>query len=467
MFKAKIFKIVLIFIYVQFHYLKSENEQIVLTLQYHNSRMVSRTWDLDELKKMTLFKDLIDDVKYDNKNLNFKLLQDFSHITHTYLESLIKGNVTQDELQQYIKDYNYFIGNNDIPLYNDLSYASVKEKILKEHYKFFFQNNDNKFLYDFASLDLDYFLKEKLNQNFKDMDINYVIRDNIIKESHEEIINLVKPALTITIKPDEKVIKKKLITIKANRLITITSPALFNLIKLIAWRLFTTSDPYLAQKRDGKDDLYIFCNDFFPAFTIDSQYLIFNGLHLDKIAQNIDSITFKDSKITILNNDINKLKDIQKKNITKPAPGPLNFYGPYIDYSYGGKRYEKHSLTIEFTDTEITNPNKLLALFDIYNGYFQTILIKNAKISQDQLKIKQFLCRKPARIPFLFDMLLNIGVIIILFKRKHWIFGLLSLIFLSAIQKWYHYKIIDFPENAASRVLKEPVNTNGGVTFES
>ena len=47
-------KIVLIFMYIQFHYLKSENEQKVLTLQYANSKQVSQKWDLSDINLRVL-----------------------------------------------------------------------------------------------------------------------------------------------------------------------------------------------------------------------------------------------------------------------------------------------------------------------------------------------------------------------------------------------------------------------------
>jgi len=325
-------------------------------------------------------------------------------------------------------------------------------------------------LRDFAWLDLENFLKQQLNVDFANFGIhNFFLNATKIPFSHEEIIELVKPAITIQMKRAKPhyFFSISSLKIQSNRCIIIDSPALLNLIKLITWKACIAAqnwqnDPTLANKFSA---YFSERNALFR--TICLKNLSFEGLYLDQIVHNAKSISFKNSIITISDNDINALKTVQKRNITKPAPGPLDFYGPYCYYSNGSADYEKHSLEVDFGFSIINNPNKLLDLVDIHNGYFQTISIKNALISFVALKRKQFLCRKLARVKFFLSVVLNHLVIIItLFKYNRWILGTLGAILSSFIQYYIHYRMIEFPEKTASHILKKSFNTNGGVTFK-
>jgi hypothetical protein len=94
MHKSKFFQIFLLLLSFQFYFLESADPSIVLTLRYHNSRMVSKIWDLHDFNKISLFKDLQIDLPDESRQrLIFPLLQEHNHITHHYLENLIVGNI--------------------------------------------------------------------------------------------------------------------------------------------------------------------------------------------------------------------------------------------------------------------------------------------------------------------------------------------------------------------------------------
>lgn len=141
MFKAKVFKIILIFIYIQFHYLKSENLQ-TLTLQYANSRQVSQRWDLDDINLIAPLKDMNNDFMQSESYI-LALTEDQNHITHEYLKNLITGNFINGSIHTYLSDYNYFIGSEkNITVPYDKNYepfpTSLQYKVFKDNKDFFF-----------------------------------------------------------------------------------------------------------------------------------------------------------------------------------------------------------------------------------------------------------------------------------------------------------------------------------------
>lgn len=458
----KILSLFLFFICLSFSYLKCNNEHIILTLQYPNSRRVSQVWNKNELEKFNLFKNIIDDVNFNSQVLLFPLHKDVSHITHQSLKNLIQGETTEDKLEQYIKDNNYFIGNNEIKLYDVPDYQTVNEKLFHTYRDFFLKNYNIGHFNNFVSLDLDEFLHRTFNIDFKTIDIKTFVDNTKIPYNYEQIINLIRPAISFKVYPTSHKFD-----ILANRLIVIDSLALCNLIKLTIWKKDIGSNDHI----NNEEELSTYIKkslDEFSKIKIELKLvnLIFDGINVDTILDNIDSIKFENCSMTISDNDINSLKRIQKFNITKAAPGILDFYGPYYLYYNGTAIYKKHSLEIDFINSKITNPDKLLALFDMYNGYFKTILIKHARVSLLKLKIKKFLCRKLVRIKFLLLCIINLFIIISLFKYNHPILGMLTVITSPCIQSTLYYRMIDYPENAASKCLNKSLNTTGGVTFE-
>lgn len=138
--KINTFKIFIIFTYLSFSYLKCSNEQIDLILQYHDSKKVSQKWDLYDINRITLLKDVNNFLP--NQDYVILLNENQNHITHEYLKNLITGNFINGSIGTYLSDFNYFIGSeSNITVPYDKNYepfpTSLQYKVFKDNEDFF------------------------------------------------------------------------------------------------------------------------------------------------------------------------------------------------------------------------------------------------------------------------------------------------------------------------------------------
>jgi hypothetical protein len=461
--------ILYLFLFLQFTFFASENvpETIRLTLQYDNLKRVSRLWNIDDFNKLGTIKKALEDTELTDtysKNKTgriFPLSKEHSHVTHGYLKNLITGNFKNDH--QYVEDYIYFIGNNDIDLYEETA-TTVKKKVLRKHLFRLSEKCNQPLIRNFFSYDLSGFLQKTLHIDFENFDKKMLLNNEInLKMSTDEIIDLIKPVINIEINNFS-------MSIESRRYLMVDSPCLVNLIQLIAWK------KYLENENEVLNDEQL-RNKFLRFFEDDNEKIekiyfknfIFLDLHIEKILDITRNISFIDSSTTLSDNDITALQKIRNTNITLPCE-PFNPYGPYwIGYAYGGK-YKKHSLEINFSTSYVTNPDKALELIDLYNGYFQTIFLKNIPVDKTKLWFKKLLCRKWARFKFCISILVNLCILGTLLLKG----GLTWKLFILSIgggisfimQSIIYWRMINYPENAMHDWTRERFETNGGVAFE-
>jgi hypothetical protein len=127
---------------------------ITMRLQYTDGSFNEQIWKQTDFDKIALFKDM----SVDTNSTSFNLDQEHSHITHDYLQDLIKGNCTANNVEQYVQDYAFFIGN-DISLDKNGKHGpwekSLKWQIFQEHKQFFDTTiHCNKIVRDFLYCDI-------------------------------------------------------------------------------------------------------------------------------------------------------------------------------------------------------------------------------------------------------------------------------------------------------------------------
>ncbi len=301
-----------------------------------------------------------------------------------------------------------------------------------------------------------------------------------LKMSVDEIIDLIKPVINIEIDDASSWRDHFSMSIQSNSYTLVDSRCLFNLIQLIAWKKYCEDKDKDEYKILDQKQLYQRYNCFFESGHFKYRYkeikkihfknFVFLNLYIEKILDITDTISFINSSITISDNDITALKKIRDTNITKSYKF-FSVYGPYWSrFKIFGEKYKKHSLEIDFSTSHVTNPDKVLELIDIYNGYFQTILLKDIPVNKTNLWFKKLLCRKWARFKFCISVVVNLCILGTLLPKGGLIWKLFVLLIGGGlsfiIQSIIYNRMINYPETAACSYAKEPFDTNGGVTFK-
>lgn len=467
--------ILYLFLFLQFTFFASENvpEIIRLTLQYDNLERVSRLWNIDDFNKLCTIKNaledaaLIDTYSENKTNTIFPLSKNHSHVTHAYLKNLITGNFTLD--RQYVEDYVYFIGNNDIDLYGKTP-TTIKKKVFREHLFTISEKCSQQLIRDFFSYDLKDFLQKKLGIDFEKFCKAMLLEKQInLTMTTDEIIDLIKPVINIEIK-NSNLYGFFSMSIESRRYFMVDSPCLVNLIQLIAWKKYLERGNQVLNDKEFIDN-YNFFFGFYPDKIVKKIYFknfLFLDLHIEKILDVALNISFVDSSTTLSDNDITALQKIRNANITLPYQ-LFSIYGPYWSrYNTFRQTYKKHSLEINFSTSHVANPDKALELIDLYNGYFQTIFLKNIPVDKTKLWFKKLLCRKWARLKFCISVIVNLAILGALLPKgglKLFILSICGGVFF-IIQAIIYYCMINYPETAAHYWAQERFETNGGVTFE-